>query len=172
MSHVRPGDHPEFFLRPPPPGRSRESTIVLDRHGRFFHDGERVEHGGLNRGLARWVRRHPDNGRYILENGYDWCYFEVEATPFFVTALEATPSGPIMGEPLLVLSDGSREPLDPGSAAIDDDEVLRVRVKGGTEQARFTQAAQLQIAPFVAEDEPLALIVAGKRYEVSQPSGV
>lgn len=162
---MKPGDHPEFFDRPPPPGRSRESTIVLDRHGRFFHDGEPVAHGGLAAGLARWVRRHPHNGRYILENGYDWCYFQVEATPYFVTAVE-----PTVGAPTLVLSDGSREPLDPEGARIDDDDVLRVQVKGRTEPARFTQGAQLQIAPFIDDDEPLALRVEGRRYRVSQPA--
>src|SRR5262249_32567480 len=33
-SIMKPGDHPDFFRLPPPPGRSRESRIVLDDLGR------------------------------------------------------------------------------------------------------------------------------------------
>ena len=43
MVSMKPGDHPEFFRFPAPEGRSRESTILLDREGRFWHDGELVE---------------------------------------------------------------------------------------------------------------------------------
>ena len=83
---VRPGDHPDFFRLPPPPGRSRESTIVLDAEGRFFHEGAPVTHRGMARAFASWVARHPDDGRYILSNGYDWSYFRVEDAPRFRTA--------------------------------------------------------------------------------------
>ena len=81
---MRPGDHPDFYRLPAPEGRSRESTIVLDREGRFWHDGRIVEHAGLGAALHSWIARHPLDGRYILTNGYDWTYFTVDDAPFFV----------------------------------------------------------------------------------------
>jgi hypothetical protein len=158
---MKPGEHPEFYRFPAPAGRSRESTIVLDRHGRFFHDGAPVEHVGLAAAFGSWVRRHPDDDRFILSNDYDWCYFTVEATPYFVTALETGDAGPV-----LVLSDGSREPLDPRGATLDEDDVLRVQVKQGGAEARFSRSAQLQLEPWIDSDAPLALRVGGTRYAV------
>ena len=69
---MKPGDHPEFFRFPAPEGRSRESTIRLDAEGRFHHEGNVVEHPKLAEAFHTWIARHPDDGRYILTNGYDW----------------------------------------------------------------------------------------------------
>ena len=110
---MRPGDHPEFFRFPAPEGRSRESSIVLDAQGRFPHAGELVEHPGMARAFASWIGRHPDDGRFILNNGYDWSYFQVEDVPFFVLGVREGASGLE-----LALSDGSQSPLDPASLAL------------------------------------------------------
>ncbi len=69
---MKPGDHPEFFRFPAPEGRSRESTIRLDAEGRFWHEGNPVEHPKLAQAMHGWVSRHPDDHRFILTNGYDW----------------------------------------------------------------------------------------------------
>ena len=37
---------------------------------------------GLAAGLHRWIGRHPDDGRYVLKNGYDWSYFTVDDAPY------------------------------------------------------------------------------------------
>jgi hypothetical protein len=161
---ARPGDHPDFFRLPPPPGRSRESTIRLDRQGRFFHDMEAVTHPGMARAFASWVGRHPDDGRFILNNGWDWTYFEVEDAPFFVDSVEASDAGPV-----LLLSDGSREPLDPTALRSGEGDALYVRVKGGAFEARFRQAAQIGLAPWLEEapDGQPSLVIAGVRYLLS-----
>lgn len=159
---MKPGDHPEFFRFPAPAGRSRESTIALDRRGRFSHDGEPVEHEGMAAAFARWVRRHPDDGRWILSNDYDWCYLTVEDTGYFVEGLT------LDDVPTLRLSDGTSEPLDPGGLSVDDDGVLRVRVKQGQEAARFARQAQLAIAPLLDDDEPLAVVVGERRYPIEE----
>jgi hypothetical protein len=143
---MRPGDHPEFFRLPPPEGRSRESTIRLDREGRFFHDGALVEHRGMARAFASWIARHPDDGRFILTNGYDWTYFTVEGAPYFVEGVRASARGPI-----LVLFDGSEEPLEPGALALDADGIFTTKVKGGAFDARFLRGAQLELEPFLDE---------------------
>ena len=88
IGFVRPSEHPEFFRLPAPEGRSRESTIRLDAEGHFFHDGAPVEHAKLADAMHTWIARHPDDGRYILSNGYDWSYFTVEDAPFVVRSVQ------------------------------------------------------------------------------------
>ncbi len=181
---MKPGDHPEFFRFPAPEGRSRESTIRLDRDGRFFHDGALVEHEKLTRAMHGWIARHPDDGRYILTNGYDWTYFTVEGTPYFVRAVRAGDGG----APTLELSDGSSEPLVGASldgARVDPSGALVVSVKrdakGGPYEARFDRHAQAGLAPWLepsdeAADEPppedadeaaATLAIDGKKFRIS-----
>ena len=95
-----------------------------------------------------------------MSNGYDWCYFTVEATPYFVTSLSLNDSVEI------TLSDGTSEPLDGATLRLDDDDVLRLKVKQGAFEARFGRLAQLQIAPLLSEDEPMAVVIAGRRYPI------
>jgi hypothetical protein len=160
---MKPGDHPDFFRFPPPPGRSRESSIRLDSSGRFWHDGELVTHAGMSAAFASWIARHPDDGRYILTNGYDWTYFEVEDVPFFVRTVRSDG-----GRPVLLLSDGSEEALDPTALSVGDLDALYVRVKQGSFEARFMPAAQTALAPWLAEGPggSAELEVAGRRYAV------
>src|SRR5690606_11396988 len=145
---MKPGDHPEFFRFPPPEGRSRESTIRLDRNGRFWHDGQPVSHPGMAKAFASWIARHPDDGRYILTNGYDWTYFTVEDVPFFVESVR------IEGDRCeLALSDDSREPLDPTTLGVGEGDALYLRVKAGAFEARFMPQTQTALAPLIVEDE-------------------
>jgi hypothetical protein len=142
---MKPGDHPEFFRFPAPEGRSRESTIVLTKEGRFFHDGEPVEHQGMHQAFASWLRRHPDDGRYILSNGYDWTYVTVEGPSRFVQAVKD-----VDGSPQLLLLDGLEARLEPRALRVDALGRLSVELPGG-EPAGFTAAAQLQLAPWLEE---------------------
>jgi hypothetical protein len=155
---MKPGDHPDFYRFAPPPGTSRDSTIVLDREGRFWHDGDRVDHPKLEQALRSWITRHPDDGRLILSNGYDWCYFRAEGTPFFVTSLEVDADGQVT----LSLFDGSKERLDPRTLRVGRDGVLLARVRGGSFEARFTRHAQAELAPVLIEAEPPTVRIAGE----------
>jgi hypothetical protein len=161
---VKPGDHPDFFRLPAPPGRSRESTIRLDATGRFWHEGAPVTHAGMAQAFAAWIARHPDDGRYILTNGYDWTYFTVDDAPFFVRSARVDASGVV-----LALSDGSEEPLDPAGLAVGKHDALYCRVKGGAFEARFTPAAQTALAPLLVEHEDGAVGVEldGRRWRVA-----
>jgi hypothetical protein len=155
---MKPGDHPEFFRFPAPEGRSRESTIRLDGQGRFWHEGALVEHAGLARALATWISRHPDDGRYILTNGYDWTYFTVDDVPYFVRSLRVEPPG---GEArdaarvTLLLSDGSEEAWDPASTRVGQDDGLYATVKrdarGGPYEAKLSRHAQASLEPLLVE---------------------
>lgn len=144
---MKPGDHPEFFRLPPPEGRSRESSIVLTRDGRFLHDGAPVEHPGMRRAFASWLARHPDDGRYILNNGYDWTYLTVEDETAVRFVHEV---GAVLGRPELTLLDGQSLPLDPSALSADPEGRLWLRLPDG-ELACFTGPAQLAMAPWLAE---------------------
>jgi hypothetical protein len=147
---MKPGDHPEFFRFPAPEGRSRESTIRLDALGRFWHDGEVVKHLAMTAAWRSWISRHPDDGRFVLTNGYDWTYFTVDDAPYFVQALRAVPDGV-----LLVLSDGSEEAWEPESTRAGADGALYAIVKktqkGGPYEAKFTPHAQGSLEPLLVE---------------------
>jgi uncharacterized protein len=152
MFPVKPGDHPEFFRFPAPEGRSRESTLRLDAAGRFWHDGAVVEHAGLAAALHAWISRHPDNGRFILTNGYDWTYFTVDDAPYFVRSVKLEPD-----RVALVLSDGSEEPWDPETTRVGDGDALYAKVKagatGGPFDAKFTAHAQASLEPALVEGD-------------------
>jgi hypothetical protein len=158
---MRPADHPDFFRFPAPEGRSRESSIRLDAAGRFSHDGAPVEHAGMARAFAGWIARHPDDGRYILTNGYDWTYFTVEDVPYFVERVSERE-----GRLWLELSDGSGEPLDPSTLCTASEDALYVGVKGGAFEARFSRHAQLALAPWLDEQSngEVALRIGAERH--------
>jgi hypothetical protein len=162
---MKPGDHPDFFRLPAPAGRSRESTIVLTKDGRFLHDGAPVEHPGMRRAFASWLGRHPDDGRYILNNGYDWSYLTVEGALSFVQAVRD-----VQGRPTLVLLDGQELPLDPAALGCTEDGKLFVRL-AASEPAHFTAAAQLELAPWLSErDGHTGVLLGGKFWPIQGAS--
>lgn len=165
---MKPGDHPDFYRFAPPPGTSRESTIVLDREGRFRHDGEPIDHPALEQALRSWIARHPDDGRLILTNGYDWCYFRAEGAPFFVDALRVEPDGSVT----LRLFDGTEEPLDPDTLSLGDDDAVYAVVKPARFPARFSRHAQTQLAPILVADDPPAVRVGGRVVTIPQKPSV
>lgn len=149
---MKPGDHPEFFRFPAPAGHTRESTIVLEHSGKFWHDDAPIEKASLARAFSKWITRHPHDGRFILENGYDWTYFKVEDVPFFVEAARVE-NGPGGLQLAITLSDDSVEILNPEGMRIGPQDALYVQVKGGLFDARFTQTAQLALAPLLVESD-------------------
>jgi hypothetical protein len=161
---MKPADHPDFYRLLPPPGTSRESTLVQDREGRFTHDGAPIDHAALERALRSWIARHPDDGRLILTNGYDWCYFRAEGAPFIVDALRLDPGGPVT----LHLFDDTEERLDPTTLSIGPEGAVYARVKGGLFDARFSRHAQTQLAPLLVEAEPPTVCVEGVRVVIPE----
>ncbi len=120
-----------------------DSGIHLDAEGRWFHDGERVEHPRIVEAWNRGIERAPD-GRFILRFGWDWCYFTVEDAPLQVTGLHRDNDALS-----LQLSNGAVEPLDPASLT-EQDGVLYCVTRSGLE-ARFSRAAQGVIADELEE---------------------
>jgi len=143
------------------------SGLSLDAEGRFLHRGEPVTHPRTLEALWRSLSRTPD-GRYQVAIGRERAYVEVEDAPYAVRAVTPSPAG---GAPLLHLSDGTAEPLDPAGLTCGADGVLRCRVKGG-HRARFTRAGQLALGAALSEDPPgsgrFVLYVNGERRSVGR----
>lgn len=135
---------------------------MLDREGHFWHDGERVDHRPLAQAMHGWIARHPEDGRLILTNGYDWCYFRAEAAPFVVQSLSVGGAGV-----RLVLSDGSEELLDPATLALDPGGVVQVRVKAGRFEASFSRHAQTQLAPLLVSADPPRLRIGDREHAIA-----
>lgn len=151
---MRPADNPEFFRRPAPDGLSRESSLRLDGEGRFWHDGELVDHPRLLTALHRWITRHPNDGRFILSNGYDWTYFTVDDVPYSVRGVQ------LGAEPRLLLSDDTIEVFPRDGYRIGRAGALYCPVKAGAFEARFTPSAQNELGPLLsADDDGLYLAV-------------
>ncbi|MFI5298546.1 MAG: hypothetical protein ACHREM_10650 [Polyangiales bacterium] len=149
---------------------TRESSIRLDDHGHFFHDGERVEHPGLERAMHRWLRRHPTNGRWVLENGWDWCYVTVDVAAFFVR------SARVEGDHIEgLLSDGDDVEIAPSTLRMDRDGALWCDVhgdrEGGPFPARFDAYATAALGDAIEErDGALVITVGGTRMTIADRS--
>jgi hypothetical protein len=125
-----------------------DSGIRLDREGRWWHDGEPVEHPRIIEAFNRGLTPTGD-GRFRLVFGADWCFVTVEGPAYRVTGLTRQTDA----SPLLELSDGTQEPLDPASLDPDGEGVFTCGVKGGRAQARFSRDAQAALGELLEESE-------------------
>jgi hypothetical protein len=128
-------------------GRTRETTIVRDAQGRWFFDGEPLEHENLTRAFDRWVAR-ADDGRYCLKNDINWAYVKLEGPPFFVRSLQIEAGGGVT----LLLSNDAREPLRPHTLRADAAGALYCDVADGSMVARFDRHAASQLEALIGED--------------------
>jgi hypothetical protein len=149
-----PPTDPSGYLQ----GRSRETTIRRDAQGRWFHDGDPLEHPNLVRSFDRWIERAQD-GRYCLKNDINWAYVTIEGPPMFVRAVrfDAHADGRDGGGAdadgvRLVLSNDREEGLVPDTLRQGEDGALYCDVAGGTMVARFDRHAQAQLARVLGED--------------------
>lgn len=162
---MKPGDHPEFYRIAPPPGASRDSSITLDREGRFWHEGELVENRALEWAMRTWIARHPDDGRLILTNNYDWCYFCAEDAPFIVDSLRIEESGEGGAERVFLrLFDGTEELLDPETLCQSAEGIVYARVRKGRLETRFSRHAQLELAPLLISGDPPTVRIGSRDY--------
>lgn len=140
-------------------GRTRETTIVRDAQGRWFFDGEPLEHPNLTRAFDRWVAR-ADDGRYCLKNDINWAYVKLEGPPFFVRSLQIDAGGGVS----LLLSNDAHEPLRARTLRADDAGALYCDVGDGSMVARFDRHAAAQLEALIGEDaRGIYLDVAGER---------
>lgn len=140
---------------------SRESKIHIDRAGRFWHEGELVEHEGLARAFATWVRWDDESQRFQLRNELDWCWITVEDAPLVVSSASVLDDGRVR----LSLSDGSTEMLALETVRIDGDDVPYCTVREGALDARFLQAAAFSLLEHAEPDgDRWSLVLGGARH--------
>ena len=126
--------------------RLRQSGIRLDAQGHFVHEGEEVRHQGLRAALWRWLDRDPD-GRYVLRlDERRFVYLDVDDAPHVVRSLRWQGEAAI-----LLLADGSEEPLEPSTLRLADTGVAYCRVKAGRFDARLSSAAWAALAERIDE---------------------
>jgi uncharacterized protein len=139
-------------------GRSRETTIARDAQGRWFQDGQPLEHPNLTRSFDRWIDRAED-GRYCLKNDINWAYITLQGPAFFVRSVEQTPAGLT-----LLLSNDSKETLRPETLRSGEDGALYCDVAAGRMVARFDRNAAAALEALLHEDEQgVYLAIAGQR---------
>jgi hypothetical protein len=141
-----------------------QSGLSIDAEGRFLHRGEPITHARTLAVLWASLEPTPD-GRWLVSIGRESGYVTVELAPYVVRGVLDRE-----GEaPLLLLSDGSREPLDPGTLALGADGVLRCAVKSGR-PASFSRAAQIALGLSLDESPPgsgrYVLVVGGVRHPI------
>jgi hypothetical protein len=139
------------------------SGLSIDEEGRFLHRGSPITHARTLEVLWRSLVRTAD-GRWEVAIGRERAYVEVGGAPFAVRGVTPAPDG----APLLHLSDGSIQPLDPASLRLGSDGVLRCAVGRGP--ARFTRAGQVGLAPWLREDPggagAFSLLVNGRTWPI------
>jgi hypothetical protein len=146
----------------------RRSGIRIDREGRFVHEGAEVHHEGLRRALFRWLDSEPD-GRVVLRlDARRFAYVDVDDTPLVAGAARQIGDGDGDGERiLLALSDGSEEALDPSTLTVDEEGVLRARVRAGKLEARLATSAVAVLADRLSQEEGSpVLTLAGRRHAI------
>jgi hypothetical protein len=170
--------------------RLRHSGLRLDREGRWWHEGQPVEHPRLAAALHRWLDRQED-GRYVVrldaettasavgeeqnaggETSDDvrFAYVEVEDAPYVVRSVRTEQERMI-----LRLSDGSEEELEYVSLRVGNGDVLYCRVKRDRFDARLSRNAQLVVAQQVEEGQSesgFVLVAGGGRWPIGARAGV
>ena len=144
-----------------------DSGILLDRDGRWWHDGEPIEHPKIVE-LFNTSLKPTEDGRYQLVIGKDWCFVEVEGAAYGVLAIDVTPADQLF----VRLTDRTAERLDPATLELDAGGVLNCRVKSGRARARFSRDAQFAIGELLEELEGRTLLrVGGVSVEVPVKAG-
>jgi hypothetical protein len=146
------------------------SGLSIDDEGRFLHRGEPIVHARTLEVLWRSLERAA-GGRWLVRVGRESAYVDVAETPWVVRGVDA---GDGTALPTLLLSDGSREALDPATVRVGADGVLRCTVSRAR-PARFARAAQIALGMALQEDPPgsqsFVLVAAGGRWRIGTTPG-
>ncbi|MBA2663484.1 MAG: DUF1285 domain-containing protein [Bradymonadaceae bacterium] len=131
--------------------------IHLDALGHWTHEGMGFTNEKIIALFNRSVGR-TSGGTWVLNVGQFTYPIEVEDTGFFIERVDLDQS-----PPLLSLSDGSSEPLDPATLRYEAGSRLYCDVKGGEFRARFKRPAYHALLDDAFEqDGAIVIIVAGQ----------
>jgi hypothetical protein len=137
--------------------------ISFRRDGNWYTNEERIDNPRIALLFSRSIRRGAGGG-YYLEVGDERAPIEVEDTPYVVRTIEDD-GGALM----IVLNDGTREPLDPASLAVGAQDVPYCSVKGGEFEARFLRPAYYHLSRyFDSGPGGYCINLAGKSYPLGK----
>jgi len=132
--------------------------------GRWYADGEPIEHARLANLFSRHLRRKPSGGYEIWIDAQYHADVRVEDTMFVVVGVDlADDTGAT-----IQLNDGSSEPLAAETLETGADDVLYCRVKCASERARFLRSAYNHLAPHIEgiDAESFALRIGSRLYPI------
>ncbi len=136
--------------------------ISFRRDGNWYSDEERIDNPRIALLFSRSIKRNPD-GTFYLQVAEERASITVEDTPYVVTTVDDDGKGGF----LVITNDEEREPLDPTTLEVGNDNVLYCRVKGGEYRARFLRSAYYHLSDHFIEDSgDFAIVIAGQRYPI------
>lgn len=120
--------------------------LHIDRDGVWFHDSEEITHAGILSSL--WASLDVDAAGHFVSVGPVRVPVAVEDAPFTVLRVEEGND-----ELVLLLGDGTREPLRPDTLRLGIGGAPYCRVKAGRFDARLSRPAAHQLLAHVAVEE-------------------
>ena len=112
------------------------SGIRIDREGQFWFREGPVENEKVHDLFSSGLSVRPD-GRTILTVGKQWCYVEVEDTPWIIQGVRCDEQGVV----LLRLNTGKTHELQAASLFLSTDGFLYCRIGERKTLARFSRPA-------------------------------
>lgn len=143
--------------------------IRVDKEGVWYFEGKEM----FRRDIVNYFYQNlikDGAGRYIIVQGDERCYLEVEDTPFIVKAVFSKGSRERGDEELeLLLCDDTVETLDPTTLWVGPENVLYCLIRNGTFKARFSRPGYYQLAEYIDHDQEggcYVLTLNGKKYAI------
>lgn len=136
------------------PGHCGDSGMRIDREGRWWHEGRRIEREALVRLFASVLRREED-GRHVLVTPVEKLDIQVELAALRVTAMlvEGDAERRRVG---FQLNDGDAVILGPGHPLTMREGVPLLAVRHGLE-ASFERPVYYELAELALEQDPPGL---------------
>jgi hypothetical protein len=147
--------------------KMRAIGLLLDRAGRFWHDGSEVTHPRLRQALLRWLDVRDDDGRDIVKlDDVRYAYVEVEDA--HLRAASARWDG---DRCTVQWDDGSEEELDYAHLAERADHAIATRARGGRLRGTIGGAAHQTVTQRIAPaGDGFVLRAAGRDWPISAPA--
>ncbi len=136
--------------------------ISIDKEGRWFYDKRQITHPAVLDTFYNSLQI-DNQGRYKIVVGDEFCYVDVEDTPFIVKSVSKRHDGKYV----IFLNSGKSEILDPHSLRIGKDNVLYARLSNGME-VRFSRQAYYSLALDMEQKEngDIVLYSGGRSYTI------
>lgn len=125
--------------------------IKIDKDGVWYYRGKEIIRKEIIQYFYEHLRRDTQ-GRYLIVADDDYCYLEVEDTPYVVKSVSRVVEHDDGEYFQIYLSDGNSEILHLESLYISKENVLYCNVKDGAFTARFSRPAYYQLAQYIEHD--------------------